>query len=264
MIRIYAVTLQRFRIKQNCSASPSPQEFFQGWVFVLGWGGTVAANILVKSRRCDVLQKTDGLPGAARIGKPGVLIETAAEEASSLLYSFVCLYTTELSGLAALLKSENGFPIHSELYLGSNELLLRKSSGGSLLIVFWRLYHTWRKLCENRVSASGRIWRTAPALTPTPALWKPGPATQGVLINNYRKWRDDRKWTRLPWKLYVGFWSCLFQTYLKTVLSFQGAKFPPSVIYKCLFPCKNQNVNQHQARLTSHCLVLREKKEEQK
>lgn len=67
-----------------------------------------------------MLQKREELPGAARMGKPGILIETAAEEASSLLYSFVYLCTTEISALAAPLKSENGFPIHLELYIGSN------------------------------------------------------------------------------------------------------------------------------------------------
>lgn len=67
-----------------------------------------------------MLQKRGELPEAARMGKRGILIQAAAGEASSVLYWFVCLYTTELSALAALLKSENGFPIYSELCIGSN------------------------------------------------------------------------------------------------------------------------------------------------
>jgi hypothetical protein len=68
----------------------------------------------------DMIKKRDELLGAGRIGNLGILIETAAEEASSALYSFVHFYTTELSALTALLKSENGFSIHSELCIGSN------------------------------------------------------------------------------------------------------------------------------------------------
>lgn len=54
------------------------------------------------------------------MGKLGILTETAAEEASSLLYSFMYRSSTELNALAALLKSEKGFSIHSELYVDSN------------------------------------------------------------------------------------------------------------------------------------------------
>lgn len=58
--------------------------------------------------------------------KHGIQIETAAEETSSLLYPFVYHYNTELSVLTALLKCENGSSIDSELYTGSNELLLEE------------------------------------------------------------------------------------------------------------------------------------------
>lgn len=67
-----------------------------------------------------MLQKMDELPGTAGMGKPGILSETAAGEASSWLRSFVFLYTTELSALTVLSKSENGFSTHSELYIGAN------------------------------------------------------------------------------------------------------------------------------------------------
>lgn len=113
---IYKAKLQP--LQAELLSIPQPTRILTGLCFVLGWGAAVAAQI--KSRRCDMLQKRDELPGAVGMGKPGILIETAAEEASSLLYSFEHLYTTELSALAALLKTENGFPIHSELYIGSN------------------------------------------------------------------------------------------------------------------------------------------------
>ena len=58
--------------------------------------------------------------------KCGILTETAAEEASSLFCSLMYLYGTELSAWTALLESENGFSIHSEFYIGSNQLLFRK------------------------------------------------------------------------------------------------------------------------------------------
>lgn len=48
------------------------------------------------------MQKRDELPGAARMEKPGILTETAADAAPSLLYSCIYLDSTELSALAAL------------------------------------------------------------------------------------------------------------------------------------------------------------------
>lgn len=57
-----------------------------------------------------MLQKRDEQPGAAGVGKPDILMEAAAEEVPRLLHSLVHLYTTELSTLAALWKSEMGFP----------------------------------------------------------------------------------------------------------------------------------------------------------
>lgn len=84
---------------------PQPTRILTGLGFVLGQGVAVAAKVLVKSSRCDMLQNREKLPGAARRGKPGIWLQTAAEAASSLLYSFVYRYTTEISALAALLNS---------------------------------------------------------------------------------------------------------------------------------------------------------------
>ena len=117
---MYKAKLQPFQMQAELLSIPQPTRILTGLGFVLGWGVAVAAKILVQSRRCDMLQKREELPGAAWMGKPGILIETAAEEVSSLLYSFVYLYTTELSALAVPLKPENGLPIHSELYIGPN------------------------------------------------------------------------------------------------------------------------------------------------
>lgn len=71
---------------------PQATRIRTGLGFVLGCRMAVAAKILIKSRRGDVLQERERLPGAARMGKPGILPETAAEEATSLLYSSVYLH----------------------------------------------------------------------------------------------------------------------------------------------------------------------------
>lgn len=65
---------------------PQPTRILTGLGFGLGRGVAVAAKILVKSRRCDMLQKREELPEAARMGKRGILTQTAAGEASSVLY----------------------------------------------------------------------------------------------------------------------------------------------------------------------------------
>lgn len=51
---------------------PQPTRILTGLGFVLGQGVAVAAKVLVKSRRCDMLQKREKLPGAARRGQFGI------------------------------------------------------------------------------------------------------------------------------------------------------------------------------------------------
>lgn len=117
--------LQAFHIEAELFPIPQSTRILTGLGFVLEWGVAVAAKILVKSKKVWHASEKGWTARSGRRGRLGILIETAAEEASKASRSFVHLYATQLSALTAPLKSANGFSIHSELCIGSNYFLFR-------------------------------------------------------------------------------------------------------------------------------------------
>lgn len=122
---MYKVKLKSFQIQTGLLSIPQPTRILTGLGFVWRQGVAGAVKMLVKWKKVWYASGKK-IARSKKDRKHGIQIETAAEETSSLLYPFVYHYNTELSVLTALLKCENGSSIDSELYTGSNELLLEE------------------------------------------------------------------------------------------------------------------------------------------
>lgn len=120
----------------------------------------VAAQILIKWRKVWYAAEKGFTVMSSKDGKPGIPTETAAEEASGLLYSFVCLYYGA-KGFSSFFETWKGV-FHSFKIIHWLQLTL--SQNGHLAVTAHCTLESasnFGKALWNRLSAAGRICRTA-------------------------------------------------------------------------------------------------------